>query len=331
MIIKKISLRNFRSHDEYELDCDGLTTLILGENGWGKTSVLEAIYIALTGKSFRAVDRDILKRGADFYVIYIKLMNGEEVRVSFDGSEKIFLVDGKKWKRLPKKKRYPIILFVPSDLNLISASPGRRRDYFDVLIAQKDEKYAQAVLKYKKALKQRNELLKRENVGAQEVFPWNVMLAEYGWVIFETRKKEIEKINEKITGSYQSIAENSDEVAIFYKTDIKSKDEYLKILENDFFRDRILKHTSFGVQKDDFIFQFNGTEAEGSASRGEVRSIILALKFIEAQEIEEELNKKALILLDDVFSELDEKRQRALIRNFQNNQIIITSTNKPEI
>ncbi|MBQ2637899.1 DNA replication/repair protein RecF, partial [Candidatus Saccharibacteria bacterium] len=238
---------------------------------------------------------------------------------------------GKKWTRLPRKHRYPVILFLPSDLNLLSASPGRRRDYFDALISQRDEKYARAVSKYKKALKQRNELLKRENVEIFEVFPWNVMLAEYGWEIFETRKKEIEKINEKITESYRSIAENSDTVSIFYKTDIKSKDEYLKILENDFLRDKILKHTSFGVQKDDFIFQFNGREAEGSASRGEVRSIILALKFIEADEIEEEMNKKALILLDDVFSELDEKRQRALISNFSDNQIIITSTSKPEI
>ncbi|MBQ3318461.1 DNA replication/repair protein RecF [Candidatus Saccharibacteria bacterium] len=331
MIIKKINLKNFRSHDEYELEADGLTTLILGENGWGKTSVLEAIYIALQGKSFRAVDREILKRDAEFYVILIKLMNGEEVRVSFDGVNKNFLIDGKKWKRLPRKNRYPVILFLPSDLNLISASPGRRRDYFDALISQRDEKYARAVSKYKKALKQRNELLKRENVEIFEVFPWNVMLAEYGWEIFETRKKEIEKINEKITESYRSIAENSDTVSIFYKTDIKSKDEYLKILENDFLRDKILKHTSFGVQKDDFIFQFNGREAEGSASRGEVRSIILALKFIEADEIEEEMNKKALILLDDVFSELDEKRQRALISNFSDNQIIITSTSKPEI
>ena len=272
MIIKKIKLKNFRSHEEYELSCDGLTTLILGENGWGKTSVLEAVYIALSGKSFRAVDREILKMGVEFYVIFIELMNGEEVRVSYDGVNKIFLVDGKKWKRLPKKNRYPMILFVPSDLNLISASPSRRRDYFDAFISQKDERYAQAVLKYKKALKQRNELLKRENVEVSELFPWDVMLAEYGWVIFETRKREIKNINEKITESYRTIAENNDCVEILFKTEVKSKDEYLKILESDFFRDKILKHTSFGVQKDDFVFKFNRSEAEGSATRGEVRS-----------------------------------------------------------
>ena len=125
MIIKSISLRNFRNHSEYRLDCKSDTTLILGENGWGKTSILEAIYILLRGKSFRAVDADILKRGEDYYRIEIESDEGELIAATFDGDEKNFLVLDKKSKRLPKKNKYPVVLFLPSDLNLISTSPRR--------------------------------------------------------------------------------------------------------------------------------------------------------------------------------------------------------------
>jgi len=104
-----------------------------------------------------------------------------------------------------------------------------------------------------------------------------------------------------------------------------TENKYLKLLENSLDRDRRIEHTSFGVHKDDFIFQFNGCEADGSASRGETRSIILALKFIEAAIIQSKTNQKPIVLLDDVFSELDESRRRSLIKNFKDHQVIITS------
>ena len=133
MIIKSIKLTNFRNHSDYYLDCDQNTSLILGKNGSGKTSVLEAIYISTRGKSFRATDAEIIKTNTDFYRVELEYKNGEQIIVTFDGKNKTFLVLDKKTRRLPKKNKYPIILFLPSDLNLISHSPGRRRDYFNLV------------------------------------------------------------------------------------------------------------------------------------------------------------------------------------------------------
>ena len=145
------------------------------------------------------------------------------------------------------------------------------------------------------------------------------------------RKAFIDEINEKLTDVYQSIAENEDTVQIELETMVDGDENgYIKALESDFERDRILGHTRFGVHKDDFIFKFNGKVANGSASRGEVRSIILALKFIEAEMLKKKLGQNPIVLLDDVFSELDETRRRCLVKNFRDNQVIITSVESIE-
>ena len=325
MIIKNIKLTNFRNHDSYSLDCIDETSLILGENGCGKTSVLEALYILMRGKSFRATDSEILKHNTDFYRIELEYLNGEKIVATYDGKDKIFQTLDKKSKRLPKKNKYPVILFLPSDLNLISHSPSRRRDYFDNIFSQFDENYATSLSKYNKALKQRNELLKNDFLTKDAFFSWNVMLSKYGSDLYNFRKNFIDEFNSKITNIYRSIAENTDEIFIDYKTEINPTQDYLKILEGTFEKDHLIGHTTFGIHRDDYIFNFNHTPADGSASRGETRSIVLALKFIEANLMFEKLNKKPLVLLDDVFSELDETRRKALVKNFKNHQVIITS------
>ncbi len=330
MIIKSINLTNFRNHTSYHLECKDDTTLILGENGSGKTSVLEAIYILTRGKSFRATDPDILKRGTEYYRIEISYSSGEKTIATYDKKNKTFLVADKKARRLPKKHRYPTILFLPSDLNLISGSPSRHREYFDRIFSNFDEEYSICLSRYEKALKQRNELLKDENINETALFSWNLLLAKYGTKLYQYRRSLTEEINKNFNNIYHSIAENNDTVELFYKSEAENINEskYLKTLEENFKKDLILGHTSFGVHKDDFIFIFNGCEADGSASRGETRSIILALKFIEAKIIYSKLNQKPIVLLDDVFSELDEIRRKCLIKNFKDHQVIITSVEK---
>ena len=327
MIIKSIKLVNFRCHNTYTLECKKDTSLILGENGCGKTSVLEAIYILTRGKSFRATDSEILKREEDFYRIELEFENGEKNIAVYDGNKKTFFIADKKSGRLPKKNKYPVVLFLPSDLNLISHSPSRRRDYFDRFFTILSEDYNNNLLKYEKALKQRNELLKSEYLKKEMLFSWDLMLARYGSKLFSARKDYTDTINSLLTKTYHSIAKNKDEINLTYKTEIEKSDEsyYLKKLDENFEKDKILKHTSFGIHRDNYLFEFNSKQADGSASRGETRSIILALKFIEAKFIEKELNKKPIILLDDVFSELDKTRRKSLIDNFKDNQVIITS------
>ena len=327
MIIKSIKLTNFRNHTTYELNCKDETSLILGANGCGKTSVLEAIYILTRGKSFRATDPDIIKRGALFYRIELQFTSGEQTIATYDGKTKTFTILDKKSKRLPKKNKYPVILFQPSDLNLISHSPGRRRDYFDHIFSEFDENYATNLSKYNKALKQRNELLKTDHITPDALFSWNILLSKYGTNLFIFRQKFIQEINHHLTTTYRSISKNQDEININYRSEAKSisEESYLKKLEQNYERDSYLGHTSFGIHRDDYIFEFNHQPADGSASRGETRSIILALKFIEADLLYQKTHKKPIILLDDVFSELDDTRRKSLIHNFKHNQVIITS------
>lgn len=333
MIIKSVRLTNFRNHSNYTLNCENTTSLIIGPNGCGKTSVLEAIHILTRGKSFRAADPEILKYGADFYRIELEYQSGEITVATYDGKSKTFITLDKKSKRLPKKSKYPIILFLPSDLNLISHSPSRRRDYFDRIFSEFDENYATSLSKYNKSLKQRNELLKNDFLRSDALFSWNILLAKYGVDLFNFRKKFIQEINTHLTTTYRSIAENNDEIAITYQTEsnFTSDQDYLRRLEQNFDKDHYLGHTSFGVHRDDYLFEFNHQPADGSASRGETRSIILALKFIEANLIYQKLSKKPLVLLDDVFSELDNNRRHHLVTNFKHNQVIITSVEDVKI
>lgn len=325
MIIRRVGVTNFRSHEKIEIDFTKQTTEIIGENGCGKTSILEAIYEVLQGKSFRAVDREILKRGADFYRVNLEYDDGHTVSVVYDGVKKEFLCEDKKSRRLIKKFKYPIVLFEPDDLNLVGASPTSRRNYFDRIFSQLSQTYADSLLRYNKALRQRNELLKQDLLNFGDLFSWNVLITKHGMELVETRRKFVEKINQEFTDIYRSIAENNDEIRLRFNSEVKNESDFLKILEQDFERDKIIGHTGFGAHRDNYEFVFNGSTADGSASRGEVRSSILALKFIEAKMILEILGKQPIVLLDDVFSELDETRQRCLVKNFKENQIILTS------
>lgn len=327
MIIDKVKLTNFRNHTDFCQVCKKDTTLIIGENGCGKTSILEAIYILTRGKSFRAVDAEILKRGSDFYRIELITETGEKRIATYDGNNKTFLIADKKSRRLLKNHKYPIIIFLPSDLNIISGSPSSHREYFDRFFSQLDEEYSVSLSRYEKALRQRNEILKSDNPSSHSLFSWNILLAKYGTYINKVRKRLIEEINQNLSNTYFSIANKKDDIIVSYKTDVtfENENQYLNILESNVTKDIYLGHTSFGVHRDDFIFVFNGEPANGSASRGESRSVILALKFIEANMITNKLNQKPIILLDDVFSDLDQIRRQSLVKNFKNNQIIITS------
>ncbi len=327
MIIKSINLTNFRNHTHYQLDFNHDTTLILGENGCGKTSVLEAIYIALRGKSFRGVDQDIIKTKADYYRIELITENGQSNIITYDNKTKTFLYLGKKTKRIPKNQKYPVVLFLPSDLNLISGSPSRRRDYFNRFFSIISEEYSQNLSRYDKALRQRNEILKSNNPSLSELFSWNLLLAKYGTFLSAFRRTLASQINQKYNQTYSSISNTKDTVELLYQTKANNftETQYLKALETDYQKDIYLGHTSFGVHRDDFIFIFNHKPADISASRGESRSLILALKFIEAALIYQTLNQQPLVLLDDVFSELDQNHRKCLIENFKNHQVIITS------
>ena len=336
MILKTLRVQNFRTHSDFILEIGEKSTLISGANGSGKTSLLEAIYFALQGTSFRSSDKEILRNdGSSWFRIDLKDSKDSLRTIIFNDavqkSKKQFLVDGNKKARLSANLRIPVVLFEPDDLQLLSGSPTRRRNFLDYFLSQIFPSFQLALTRYNKALKQRNNLLKRDNVSKDELFPWNLMLAEYGAEIISKRQDFLELLNSKIEEVYFEISGVKDEIKIDYLGEKVSKNEILAILSKNIERDKILGYTNFGPHKHDIQFIFNKKPAQNVASRGENRSLVLALKFIETDILADLTSKRPIVLLDDVFSELDDDRQKLLTKHFSKYQTIITSTNEIKV
>jgi len=335
--IAKIRVQYIRAHRDYSLSVSPNVTVITGRNASGKTSLIEALIIALQGSSFKGVDSDILQHEAPWYRIDIGF-NDKTVRtVKFDPSatsgRKQFIIDSKVHYRLTPQYKYPVVLFEPEDLRLLNGSPVRRRQFIDRFISQLDSQYGVSLRRYERSLRQRNALLKQQ-MPSDSLFAWDVSLSEYGAYIIDQRIRFINKLNQRLNDTYETIARANDKVRIYYSQDVYSntKQKLLADLHQYVERDKVLGFTSTGPHRHDVLFEFNNSPALSVASRGEVRSVVLALKFLEVDTIEQLTSKKPIILLDDVFSELDEHRQNQLISLTKENQIIITSaTNNSNI
>jgi DNA replication and repair protein RecF len=329
--IKNLRVQHLRSHDTFMIEFSPEVTIITGANGSGKTSLLEAIYVSLQGSSFKGSDSDLLKKETPWWRIDISFDDEVNRVVKFDPekatSRKQFIIDDKTTARIPAKLKYPVVLFEPEDLRLLHGSPARRRQFIDRFISQLNPLYGPALRKYERSLKQRNNLLKNALISNDELFAWNISLAEHGSFIIEQRIAFIEQINQNLGTLYQEIAGTHDDVSIHYSHtfvgDIKQK--LLNELHTHLERDRYLGNTSVGPHRHDVVFEINTSSALTVASRGEVRTIVLALKFLEVAIIEQLIGKQPIILLDDVFSELDANRQQLLTSQLKGHQIIITS------
>jgi DNA replication and repair protein RecF len=322
-IVSKVAVQNVRSHEQYAVDLVPGVTVITGPNGSGKTTLLESIYIALQGASFKGNDTDVLRANGPWWKIDL-LLDGQDKRtVKFDPSKvtsrKQFVVDGKTTARLAPKNKYPVVLFEPEDLRLLNGSPARRRQFIDRFISQLNPLYGVSLRKYERVLRQRNNLLKRFNTSPDELFAWDITLAEHGAYLIEQRIAFIERINSQLDGAYHDIAESNDEVSVHYSHtfvgDIKQK--LLAELEAHINRDKLLGNTSVGPHRHDVMFELNHSPALSNASRGEVRTIVLALKFLEVDIIEQLSGLKPLI---------DLARQKALSDRTREHQIVMTST-----
>lgn len=329
--VKKLQVKNIRSHTSYGVDLSSDVTIITGPNGSGKTSLLEAIYLSLQGTTFKGVDSDMLRKEAPWWRIDT-VLDDEQIRtIKFDPlkttSRKQFIIDNKTTARIPAKLKHPVVLFEPEDLRLLHGSPARRRQFIDRFISQLNPLYGPTLRKYERALKQRNNLLKKQFMADDQLFAWNIALAEHGAYIIDQRIAFIEQINHQLSDIYQEIAGTHDDVSVHYSHtfvgDIKQK--LLNELHAHLEKDKYLGNTSVGPQRHDIIFEINHSPALSTASRGEARTIVLALKFLEVDIIEQLTDKQPIILFDDVFSELDATRQKLLTSRLTGHQIIITS------
>ena len=334
MPLRDIRLQNFRSYTDETFEFDPGVNIIVGPNASGKTNLLESIMVSSLGSSYRVKDSDLVQfdqpwaridAGTDTGARTVKLVVEPSGVVS-----KEFIISDQSLKRLLLPKTVPIVLFEPNHLLLLTGSPDLRRDYLDGLLEQLVGGYATTRRQYKRALAQRNRLLKlgREHAGSQ-LFAWNIRLSQLAGEMVRHRLELIEQLSSGIEELYQDLSHSAATVALEYSSICNTQQyssDMLHKLEAHTEQDFIRGYTAYGPHRDDMVITLNEKLLQDAASRGETRTMLLALKIRELKQIEEIRAQKPLLLLDDVFSELDGARRRALTEVLSDYQTFITTT-----
>ncbi len=336
MPYKNLKLQGFRSYDSHAVELTSGVNIVVGPNGSGKTNLLEALYVISTGTSFRTADRDLVKHGSDWFRIEAQFDDDERIltySLVDTQSPKHFSLDGIKRVRLSYQQKIPVVLFEPDHLRLLSGSPSARRDYLDSVLSRLQPDFARARSQFERALLQRNNILKRAERRSQalddQLFVWNIKLAELSENIAERRLGLIAFMNEHIDELYSHIADSPSKVHLEYESDLAAtqyKQAMLHQLDAQLDKDILRGFTSVGPHRDDFALHLNGARSSVTASRGEMRSLLLTLKMIELDLLREQHLHPPLLLLDDVFSELDSVRRRTLAALARPYQTVITTT-----
>jgi len=338
MSITSLRLRQFRSYDDFSIELSPSVNIIVGPNASGKTNLLEAFQVACVGSSFRAKDQDLVKfnqSGSKIEMLGEDTSRVVKIQNVNDKLIKQITIDNVQIKRLTIGKIVPMVLFEPEHLRMIHGSPEKRRDYLDNILEITNPTFKNTRRQYKRALAQRNRLLKQDKrIIKDQLFVWDVKLSEYGALIMEGRKNLVARINKEASKVYKGLSGLNNKVELNYVSKVKTEDirsGILKGLNNSIKDDLIRGFTSVGPHRDDTEFILNNHNAQVSASRGETRSLVLMCKIIELKVVEEVFNQKPVLLLDDVFSELDSKRRRSLTQYLKDYQVIITTTDADSV
>jgi len=337
VFVREARLQNLRSRRTLGVGLGPGLTILVGPNGAGKTTVLEALALVLVGIPLRATAiRDLITRGQDHLRVELDLeragsiitaaaaySRGGERRLTADGA---VLDDNERWRGL-----LPVRTFVPDDLRLIKGSPKRRREYLDTLATRREPGYARDLGQYEEALTQRNALLRSSRVAADspQFTPWEAILAQAGIQICRWRAATLSAFIESFQQTHAALTGDApDTLHLSYRTNIADLDEeaYRDRLAEMRTADRQRTYTHLGPHRDDLRLVRDGLDVRDCASQGEQRAALLTLVLAEWR-YQCENDRCPLLLLDDVMSELDETRRRALVGYVsQNGQVVVTTT-----
>lgn len=348
MKIKRLKLTNFRNYSYLELDLNPGINIFIGENGVGKTNILESIYVlALTKTNRNNIDSDLIKFNEEFLKIEGKVESEQNIK-----NKEIYLTKNKKQlfinnKEIRKHRDYvkdlSVISFSPKDLDIISGSPSVRRNMINIDLSEIYNNYIGYLNEYNQIVKMRNEYLKRMNLNGftderyLEII--NNELINKTIKIYEYRLKFIENINKRITSIYKKIT-GLDNLTIKYNSTIGiekyNEEEIIKKMKSKFkknFKLELMQGiTIIGPHRDDFTFMLNDIDMKNFASEGQQRMAVIALRISELYVFKEELHDYPILLLDDIFSELDIKKRNKIIKFLDDNiQTIITTTDINDI
>lgn len=330
-MITDLRLQNFRSYKDTTVEFGAGVNIIVGPNASGKTNMLEAVLVLCRGSSYRAPDRELIAHNHAWARLDGHALEQErtvKLQAQDEATKKEHVIGGTTFKRLPLLRSVPVVVFEPNHLQLLTESPELRRNFLDDVIEQTIPTYGELRRQYKRTLSQRNRLLK-QNFLPDQIFVWNVRLSELGGQVAERRMTFVSEHKAQLAKLYNKLAGKRLKTDMVYATKL-NRESYgsnmLKGLEARTEIDRERGFTTIGPHRDDLQLLIGGYPLAASASRGETRTMLLALKLLEVQSVEKARDTKPILLLDDVFSELDGARRRALTEHLQNHQTFITTT-----
>lgn len=338
MIINKLELTDYRNYESLELEFDKGTNILFGDNAQGKTNILEAIFVAATTKSHRgSKDSEIIRFGCSEGHIRTYLeKNGVGTKVDMhlrSAKSKGIAIDGQRIKKATDLMGLcNVVFFSPEDLNIIKNGPGYRRRFIDMELSQLDSFYLYNLNNYNKIVNQRNQLLKDLyfNPQLKETLPiWDDQLISYGNKVIERRRQFVDQLNEIIYDIHRKLSGGIEEIKIIYEPDT-DEESYAEKLKKNHERDIKSKVTSVGPHRDDFSFETGGIDIRKYGSQGQQRTAALSLKLSEIEIVKNITKDTPILLLDDVLSELDSKRQKFLLDSIGDIQTIISCTGLEE-
>lgn len=339
MYVKKISLKNYRNIERLDLELKKGINIFYGKNAQGKTNLLESIYIGATGRSHRThKDKELINFNENEAHIRLEIQK-ENIFDKIDihlknNSKKGIAINNIPINKLGELFGYlNVVIFSPEDLSLIKQGPQERRKFIDMELCQISNIYYYNLSQYYKILKQRNSLLKKlvkDNSLKDTLFIWDNQLINFGCKIIQTRNLFIKKLNNISQKIHKEITDGKEQLELKYKPSVFVS-EFKEKLEKNIEKDIFYATTSYGPHKDDMLFFINNINARDFGSQGQQRTASLSTKLAEIQLIEEEKGILPVLLLDDVLSELDKDRQKFLIKNIKNLQVIITCTGVEDV
>ena len=322
MILKSITLTNYKSFSAKTVDFDPKINCFIGPNGIGKSNVLDAIYHLSFGKSyFNPISSQNIKHGEDFFAIkgsYRNESKEEVVIINFKKNDKkVIKRNNKKYEKFSDHIGFiPLVIISPSDRNLIAEGSDIRRKFIDSVISQSDKKYLENLINYNKILTQRNSLLKlifkNKNFDKQTIQVYDSQLESIGEKIHMKRKMFLNHFIPVFKDKYKSISNNNEDVDIRYKTDLEF-DKLSVLLQENIEKDMFLQYTSKGVHKDDLVFNINDYSVKKFGSQGQQKSLLIALKLAQFDFLKSQNKNNPILLLDDIFDKLDKNRVKQII------------------
>ena len=343
MYIRELSLLNFKNFEQAEFKfTDGLNCFI-GNNGAGKTNLMDAIYYLSFCKSFlNPVDAQNIRFDQDFFMVqgkYSRLDSEETIYCGLKRNQKkIFKRNQKDYKKLSEHiGLIPVIIVTPSDTNLISGGSEDRRRFVDAVISQYDAVYLENLIRYNRALQQRNLLLKqfagRNTFQLESIEIWDDQLVKYGQAIHDGRMIFIEKLQPVFQHYYELISGGKEMVGLKLQSDLLTND-FAQLLKDSIGRDRMLQYTSTGIHKDDFEFELTNYPIKKFGSQGQKKTYLVALKLAQFDFMKEISGLTPILLLDDIFDKLDKNRVEQIVKLVADDhfgQIFITDTNREHL